>query len=381
MTIKKLHRELVTVDKSSVYRCSLVVKNTELYSGLKIAGINKSGALFINRDLKTNGRINTIFFTNDSDEKLKIELKSKCKKTIKIEDIITEFRVDKVGSTSKPLPLRTTEQSVCVAIATYPARKNSLLETIDSLIHQVDYLLLYLNEYQAIPSEINKHKQRNKIICVVDETGERRAEGKFHWMSRVQGYYLTCDDDIIYPDNYVEKTTSAIEKNNRRCVVGYHGVVFKNSVASFKADRKSFYKFTEHLEENKKCHLLGTGVAGFHSQLFAGINTQLLEQYPFAVDPAFAVICKENKISMLCLMHDENWLQSSPYMMYGLHEEKQNFKDKKRSVDNLLSSHNPWGRQPCGKFLAHIKKQPKIRKLINNPKLFFKDSRISELFL
>ncbi|WP_422134122.1 glycosyltransferase [Endozoicomonas sp. ALD040] len=362
------------VEDSSVYRCTVKVENVDNYTALKLTGKNKDGSLILNRDLKSDGEISTIFFTKDKPECLNIQLTSKCKKPINTNKTIKYFRLEKVGCTQKNIKLNTSQDTICAAIATYPARQRSLLITIDSLINQVDYLLLYLNEYQEIPLEIKEHSQRNKIICIIDETGNRRAEAKFHWLQKTNGYYLTCDDDIIYPENYVFRTVSAIDKHNRKKVVGYHGIIFKKYVASFKADRKEFYKFTETVKEDKVCHLLGTGVSGFHTSLFTKVNSQILNEYPYAVDPAFAVICKKNNIEMLCLSHEEGWLESSPYMLYGLHEEKQNFKDIKNSVNKLLTNNSPWGGYSIFKPFAYIKLNAKFRKLINNPRQFFKDS-------
>lgn len=376
----KIFPNSTVVEEHSVYQCVITVVNVDDYTALKLTGKNEEGLLTVNRDLKKNGEVSTVFFTKSQAECLEFKVISKCSKPIIVKDIIKDFRLEKIGSTKKHVELKTNEKTVCAAIATYPARRASLLETINSLINQIDYLLLYLNEYQEIPQEIKQHGQRQKIICVIDEAGARRAEAKFHWMHRVNGYYLTCDDDIIYPGDYVQNTITAIDRHNRKKVVGYHGVVFKDIVASFKADRKAFYKFTETVDDDKPCHLLGTGVSGFHLSLFQKLDCQLLSQYPYAVDPAFSVICKQNDIEMLCLAHKTEWLESSPHMLYGLHEEKQNFKDKKRSVDNLLTQNNPWGKGSIPAISVHLKKNAKVRKLINNPKQFFKDSRFGGLF-
>ncbi|WP_330926370.1 glycosyltransferase [Candidatus Sororendozoicomonas aggregata] len=363
-------------DSHSVYLCRINISNTAQYTALKLIGQDIQKTVFVNRDIKKDGEISTVFFTYENPAEIFFELKSNGGKGIKPELLVDAFDIEKVGSTLKPVALTTNDTTISAAIATYPARKTALLECIRSLVSQVDYLFIYLNEYQDVPVEIKNHPLKNKIICIVDEEGGRRAEGKFHWMKRVNGYYLTCDDDIVYPPDYVTKTINAIEARQRQCVVGYHGIVFKDAVASFKADRKAFYKFTEILTTDQPCHLLGTGVSGFHTQLFKGVNTQLLGEYPFAVDPAFAVICKAKKIPQRCLAHEGDWLKSSPHMLYGLHEEKQILKDKKRAVDRLLLDNNPWGKGILTNIVAIMKRNPKIRKLINSPKQFFKDAQL-----
>ncbi|HHQ4610536.1 TPA: hypothetical protein ACSP2B_002763 [Aeromonas veronii] len=380
---KLFNKELKTsfkVDGDSVYVCQVNIYNTELYNSLQLIASSNSGKKIFKRDITGDGPLKTVFFTekNDSIVNFSVVLKSR-NVGVHLAEVIYSLDVFRVGM-QRSDKLKTVDNSICVSIATYPARKKSLMDTIESLIGQVDYLLLYLNEYTCIPDEISNHELREKIVCIIDEDGARRAEGKFHWMHRIDGFYFTCDDDIIYPADYISKTIQAIELSGRKAVVGYHGVIFNDSVASFKGDRKFFYKFTEELRENKKCHLLGTGVLAFHTEIFNMVDTHLLHKYPFAVDPAFAVICKSNNIDMLCIGHDENWLRSSPYMNYGLHEEKQAFPEKKKAVDQLLQKNNPWGGGFCSVLIARIKRHPKLRKLINNPMGFIRDSTFLRLF-
>ena len=366
----------IKVDAYSVYCCKLSIENIELYGSIKLLGKDKEGNIFAKRIVQNNGEIRVIFFSNENPIDIFFTFNSKKIKGLDQKLILKTFNIAKVGDTKKTVTLTTNEYTVSAAIATYPARKKSFLECIESLIDQVDNLLIYLNEYSEIPAEIKNHPLRKKIICIIDEEGGRRAGGKFHWMNRVNGYYLTCDDDIIYPPDYVSKTVNSIDAYHKKYVVGYHGITFNGLVANFTADRKSFYKFTEELTDNQQCHLIGTGVAGFHTTLFKNINIQLFDEYPFAVDPALSVICKRNKIPMICLSHKANWLKSSPYMLYGLHEEKQIFKEKKKSVNQLLQKNNPWSNDFYEAFIAIIKRNPKVRKLINNPKQFFKDAQI-----
>ncbi len=375
MQINRLPESIV-VDERSVYRCIIKVSKSEKYTALKLTGKNKDQNPIINRDIKSNEEISTIFFTKEKQEKLLLKITSKCSKKIKEKELVEYFNIEKVGTTKNGTELITNKKSTCVAIATYPARRTSLIEAINSLINQADYILLYLNEYKSIPKEIEEHINRKKIICLMDETGLRRAEAKFHWLGYVNGFYLTCDDDIIYPDNYVRKTVESIEKYHRAAVVGYHGVLFKDIVVNFKSDRKEFYKFTENIKEDKPCHLLGTGVSGFHTDILSNIDYSILKSYPYAVDPAFSVICKRNNIKMYCLAHESQWIKSSPHMIYGLHEEKQSYKNISKLVDNLVQENNPWGKSIVPKITEKFKKNPKARKLINNPKQFFIDSKI-----
>jgi hypothetical protein len=98
-----------------------------------------------------------------------------------------------------------------INIATYPARYNSLLKTLESLKGQAE-IRIYLNEYTEVPKELQEY---------TTHIGDNLTDnGKFFWANNKNEYYFTCDDDIIYPKNYVQDTLSKYRKGE---VLTYHG--------------------------------------------------------------------------------------------------------------------------------------------------------------
>ena len=81
---------------------------------------------------------------------------------------------------------------VVIAIATIGNRPRQLELTLDSLCGQCDELMVYNNETRKIDYTDN---------------------GKFYFLDLFKEpvYYFSCDDDIIYPPDYVSKTIEAIE--------------------------------------------------------------------------------------------------------------------------------------------------------------------------
>lgn len=104
------------------------------------------------------------------------------------------------------------KDKITAYMATFPSREENVEKAVDSLIKQVDELVLVCN------GDI-KIKQRNKLsIYRTDELiGDVGCAGKFIFAYEWNGYVLTVDDDFIYPDDYVEKTIANIEKYNREC--------------------------------------------------------------------------------------------------------------------------------------------------------------------
>jgi hypothetical protein len=60
------------------------------------------------------------------------------------------------------------------------------------------------------------------------------------------GYFLSVDDDILYPPDYVQRSVEAIDRYERAAVVAYHGGVLPPLVTDYFSERFNgeipFYK-------------------------------------------------------------------------------------------------------------------------------------------
>lgn len=358
----------------SLYKVEIDCSKIELQAGLRLIGEEKDGTCSLKRNIDKQKSFNTVFIPKHNGEMI-FSLIANIDPRLITQQL--DIKISFITENVTPRTLLQSKDTITAAIASFPLREESLKHTIDSLLPQVDQLCLYLNGYSEIPSYIRYHAEFNKIHCILDFDGERRAAGKFHWIKKCQGYYLTCDDDIIYADDYVKNIVSSIDLYNKQAIVSFHGMNFFSYIESFKRSRKSFYKFTEQLNTDKDCQLLGTGVSGLHTSLLKSINLDLIEQYPYAVDPALSVIAKKYKLRMVCLAHEQDWLSSSEFMQFGLHELKQLDKSLGLSVDELLKAQNPWGRTDIRSLAISRTKSTKMKKMISNPKLFLTDSKFS----
>ena len=55
--------------------------------------------------------------------------------------------------------------------------------------------------------------------------------GKFYFADKLKGYILTCDDDLIYPPDYVDKMIEGVKKY--RCACTLHGRDYSRPVIGF----------------------------------------------------------------------------------------------------------------------------------------------------
>ena len=191
-------------------------------------------------------------------------------------------------------------------IATYPERKSSLEIVIKSILHQVDILNVYLNEYNEIPDFLNNAK----INCVLgkDGNGNMKDNGKFYFLKETpkNSYYFTIDDDIIYPKNYVHNLVEKLHKYDNKFVVGVHGMIFPQYFADFVETRRVF-NFFQKLSNDIKVSALGTGTVAFHRSVLNDFSIDFFEKTGMA-DLYFAAYCKKSDISMICIEHGEGWL-------------------------------------------------------------------------
>ena len=111
-----------------------------------------------------------------------------------------------------------------VLIASIPEREQMLKKTVNSLKNQVDYIFVALNNYDHIPVFL-----KDDIYTLTNnKLGD--AE-RYYDMVNCIGYLFGCDDDLIYPSNYVNTMINAVDKYN--CVCSLHGRKYSRPVVGF----------------------------------------------------------------------------------------------------------------------------------------------------
>lgn len=114
---------------------------------------------------------------------------------------------------------------ISARMATFPARENRLLESLERLAPQVDEILLCLNEYESVPAEVSKMPKVHAIIPRLDA----KDTGKFMFNAEPHDHVFLVDDDIEYPSDYVSRTLdSALATGmTEKAIFGYHGTIYR----------------------------------------------------------------------------------------------------------------------------------------------------------
>lgn len=176
-------------------------------------------------------------------------------------------------------------------IATIKERENELNNTIESLYDQVDLIHIHTNDY-------SRHSTEKVINTYGVDLGDW---GKFADVPE-NVWYLSCDDDIIYPKGYVDYMISKSTEYN--CPVSLHGKILNPPVNSY---YKSGIKFRclDSVDNDIPVNCIGTGTMCFYSG-----QTPIPEFINgYMADLWFSALMQPEKIPLMVLKHKKGWLQ------------------------------------------------------------------------
>lgn len=233
---------------------------------------------------------------------------------------------------------------VFVGIASIPQRVNCLEQTINSLIDQVDGLGVFLDKYDYVPKFL---KGNNKVTYKMSSDFSREIgdAGKFYWVDDFDGYYFTCDDDLIYPKDFVERIVKRIKFYNYPIVVGWHGSLILEPFANYyDKDSRRVFSFGGPRPYDTPIHILGTGCMGFHTKhikvSFKDFKT------PNMADIYFAVLGQDQKVPFVVIEHKRGEIYESDasqeFSIYqhsskGIEGSKHNTKEEQNKVVSTVN--------------------------------------------
>ena len=225
-----------------------------------------------------------------------------------------------------------------VGIATIEDRKESLFETLRSLVNNVDIIMVYQNDYtdEDVPARLYKQyddldieiKTQIYFVHGKNTYGDIGDVGKFYpvfakssWMLPKSYYMFVCDDDLIYPPDYVEKTVESLKFIDNECIVGYHGKCYFEPVDSYYRSLQEDidcgvamnYRCLDQEDHSALVTIIGTGCTAWHSSLFANEPLSLAVDFPHKnmADILFSAKCNGLGISRFVLKHDAGWIRHS----------------------------------------------------------------------
>lgn len=234
-------------------------------------------------------------------------------------------------------------ERVYAAVCSIPKRVNQLECVVSRLLPQVDHLYVYLDKYEETPAFLLNVKKIT-VNHSHDFLEDHRDNAKFvnfnELKSKGSFYYFTCDDDLIYPFDYVRALIRDLAAYENKVIVGVHGVVYEESAEKY-FRRRFVYHFKDEMSQPRLVNNLGTGTVAFHSSIFESIDPSEWRMGGM-VDIFFANKALDNRIPMLCVARHAGWLceNEMPEDNSTLFGE---FKDKEKAIIAELKKGVPWG--------------------------------------
>ena len=198
-----------------------------------------------------------------------------------------------------------TRPMVVAGMATMPSRRGDLRTAIGSIIRQVDRLYLFLDRFE-IPVDIRHPKI---VVLRSQEFGDLRANGKLLGLTMCSGpcWYFTVDDDIRYPDDYVQRMTLQLAALPRQTVLGVHGSRLKPPMNSYRENRESLHR-AQMRTRHEPVDVIGTDSAAFNTEV---LNFDV-RKWPTVnmVDLNFAIECAKRGIARKLATRRRFWVEA-----------------------------------------------------------------------
>ena len=208
-------------------------------------------------------------------------------------------------------------------IASIPARADLLIDTVKSVILQVDELYVALNWYKTVPKMLEELKKDYNIKTRITDNKKGDTE-KFYWLKNCkEWYFFTFDDDLIYSPNHTKRIIEKLKEHNNKIIAGIHGARFKEDFNQYYKDRE-VWSFNKPNNYHVEVDVLGTGTIGFHTSL--GVKTGNWRAKNMT-DVHLAIWAEKNWIKRFAINHD--WKQIKENSKMILVKEKSIFETNK----------------------------------------------------
>jgi len=194
---------------------------------------------------------------------------------------------------------------VTVQLASIPDRADMMIKTVKSLYLQdtVCNIRVMLNNYPdcfmtpPLPG-----------VEFIDRNNEKGDAEKFYGFNKVKGYIFTCDDDLIYPPDYVSTMIRFLKEHGDKVIATCHGRVMNpKPVTTSYGDRKAAYHWIREVNETVHLDIGGTGVMAWHSDYFFPDYKKITKKN--MADIWIHGFAKQQGCSIMLCPHPGDWIK------------------------------------------------------------------------
>jgi hypothetical protein len=190
---------------------------------------------------------------------------------------------------------------IVAGIASINTREHLLRRTLKSIYTQVDKVYAVLNNYSKLPDWITSMPN---VEAIVSDNSMGDA-GKFLFTCKHDNdYFLSIDDDLVYPDSYVQNMVSAVDKYNG--VVSYHGRVYPRPFVNY-GHWIANYRCLNTVSKDVPVDIVGTGCCAFHT---SRLKVNIADfKYRNMADVFISVLAHQQNVPMWVLAHERNYIK------------------------------------------------------------------------
>ena len=202
---------------------------------------------------------------------------------------------------------------IIAGMATIPGREKACKEAVESLEQQVSQIFVYMNNGARPGGGVfmnpGVYYRQNEDMGDFGKFDGFLGQSKFG----EKFIYLSVDDDLIYPPNYVSTIVNWLYRYPQS-IVSFHGRKIPGKIKSYYRDPMEKFACLGGVNKVQNVNCIGTGCAAFF------IDTVNITQKDFPLshmnmaDIHLAIYAQKNQIPMKVLPHPGGWIKHSPHV-------------------------------------------------------------------
>lgn len=192
---------------------------------------------------------------------------------------------------------------IIFSLASIFQREANLKKILPKILNQCDLLYVNLIGYKNVPDILNN----NKII--INNFNSAGSEIRFFNYKDIpsKSYYLTIDDDILYPENYAQNLILNMKKFDNKAVCCIHGSNIDLSLnKNYYLNRKKVIHFSEKLNNIEKVMICGVGTSCFYKENHYINYDNFL--YKNMSDVYVSIFLAQQKVPIFSIPRKNKWL-------------------------------------------------------------------------
>lgn len=189
-------------------------------------------------------------------------------------------------------------------MATWEPRFGSLDVVLGSLTNQADEIHVFVNSFNTVPDCLPMQFSNVTYYCDGNNYGDR-AKLSFQNLHNEPVNYFSCDDDIIYPVDYVTKSLELL-KNDPTSIYSYHGSILHENYTTLGLSR-TLYDYRKKTDLTTLVHYGGTGVSFWDTE-YVNIPRDLSNAND-ALDAIVALWANHRNIKIYTPQKEALWLK------------------------------------------------------------------------